>query len=112
MNDGSIGFIFFAIAVGGVILYFVTRIARFGGFKAAMFGARIERTVGEVSGSGGKWMSTTIRVHRLEGEPDKAVGLELVQKSPGSWSMQPYSLSAGEASKLVQLVQSALQRRA
>ncbi len=110
MNDGSIGLIFFAIAAGGVILYFVTRIVRYGGFKAAMFGARIERTVGEVYGSGSKFMGSTIRVHVLEGDAEKAIGLEVVQKGPGAYSMQPCSLSASEASKLVQLIQSALSR--
>ncbi|HKB98022.1 MAG TPA: hypothetical protein VKD23_04465 [Terriglobales bacterium] len=39
--------IFFAV-FAGVIGFFVYRMFRHGGFKAAMFGARIERTVGEV----------------------------------------------------------------
>lgn len=109
MSDDSIGFVVFAVVGGAVVLYFLSRVLRFGGFRAAMFGARIGHTVGEVYGSAGKWMGTTLRVHTLEGSEDgRAVGLEIVSKGPGSYSMSPLSLSAVEATKLVTLLQSAL----
>ena len=51
---------FFAVAV-----YFVYRSIRHAGFKAAMFGARIDRTVGEVNGEKRGPMSVALKVHDM-----------------------------------------------
>lgn len=93
----------------GIIGYFIFRMARYGGFKAAMFGAKIEKTLGEVEGQRQTLMSLRLKVHLLEGSPsEKTVGLELVAKSVASYQMMPITLSAAEAKKLVSLLQSAI----
>ena len=101
-------FIFFAVffLVAGS---FVVKIVKHGGFKAAMFGAPIESTVGEVSGAGGKLMKLAVKVHRLGGgSSEKAIGLEFAAKSFASYQMLPVTLSRAEAQHLSQLLQSAL----
>lgn len=93
----------------GIVGYFIFRMARYGGFKAAMFGAKIEKTLGEVEGRRQTLMSLRLKVHLLEGNPsEKAVGLELVAKGVASYQMMPITLSAAEAKKLVALLQSAI----
>jgi hypothetical protein len=79
-----------------------------GGFKAAMFGAGIKNTVGEVSGSGPKIMNLSLKVHELDKSPKRAVGLELVSKSIGSYQMTPITLSVSEARKLSELINNAV----
>jgi len=60
------------------------------------------------SGAGTLRMTTLIRVHVLDGGPDKAVGLELVAKSFASYQMIPITLSTREARDLVRHLQSAV----
>ncbi len=95
-------FIIFAI----VMATFLFKAFKHGGFKAAMFGAGINRTVGEVSGSGPKLMKLSLKVHELDNEQDKAVGLELVAKSFASYQMTPIALSVKEAKKLAEMLNS------
>jgi hypothetical protein len=105
--DAVIPYLFFAVfaAVAGS---FIVKIVRHGGFRAALFGAPLERTVGEVRGGGTRFMNIAVRVHVLGGgEAEKAVGLELVAKSFASYQMTPVTLSAAEARKLALLLQSA-----
>jgi hypothetical protein len=109
--EGFFPFVFFAVffLVGGS---FVAKIIKHGGFKAAMFGAPIESTVGEVTGSGGKLMHLSVKVHRLGGgSPEKTIGLEFAAKSFASYQMLPVTLSKVEAQRLSQLLQSALAGR-
>jgi len=96
---------FFALVVGS----FAYKIFKNGGFKAAMFGAPIRRTEGEVEGtSSSRIMSVTVRVHVLGGDsPDKKVGLEFVAKSFASYQMLPVALSTVETRKLIALLESA-----
>lgn len=93
-------FAVFALVIGS----FVFKILKHGGFKAAMFGAGIKSTAGEVSGSGQKLMRLTLRVHELDASPDRAIGIELVAKSIASYQMMPITLSASEAKKLTELI--------
>ena len=93
---------------GAVAAYFAFKFFKFGGLKGAMFGARIERTVGEAAGSDGNVMKTLVRVHVLDGGPDKAVGLEFVAKSFASYQMVPITLSDREARDLIRHLLSAL----
>src|SRR5262249_38076441 len=99
--------VFFAV-IGAIAVYFAFRFFKFGGFKGAMFGARIERTVGEAEGSSGNLTTTLVRVHVLGGGPDKAVGLEFVTKSFASYQMVPITLSDSEARDLIRHLQSAV----
>ena len=71
-----------------------------------MFGAAIQRTVGEVTDS--RLSSVAAKVHILDGAPDKAVGLELHVKAFGSTMQRfPLSLSASETKKLITLLEAA-----
>src|SRR5437763_16745827 len=103
-DTGSL--IFFAIfaAIVGTFLY---RILKYGGFKAAMFGGHIERTVGEVRGTG-RVANVKRRVHALSGGgEDRAVGVELVATTIGSYQMLPITLSVEGAQELNDLLKEA-----
>jgi len=70
-------FVIFAAIVG----YFAYQVIRHGGFKAAMFGARIEHTVGEVIGEKKGPMNVALKVHALRrNESERLIGIELVAK--------------------------------
>ena len=105
--ESAFPFMFFAVfaLVAGSLIY---KLFKHGGLKAAMFGAPIAHTVGEVEGGGVRFMSMTVKVHTLGGgSPEKAIGLEFVAKSIASYQMMPVTLSAAEAKKLAILLQSA-----
>lgn len=76
-----------------------------------MFGASIERTLGEVAGDGMKLMNVGIKVHKLGGGREKAVGVELVAKSFASYQMIPVTLSAAEAKKLIAFLEKATEQQ-
>ena len=98
----------FWVAFAGIALFFVFRIVRHGGLKAAMFGAKIERTVGEVQGERQAGVRTQLKVHALSGTSgERAIGIEFVAKSPLSYSMVQITLSPSEAQRLALLLQSA-----
>lgn len=103
-DPGLIIFLVFFLLIGG---RFFLKFMKFGGFKAAMFGAPIERTMGEAEGTGSGMMNISVKVHRLGGGPERAVGLEFVAKSFASYQMLPVALSAAEAKKLNQLLDAA-----
>jgi len=105
MDTPSLVFLAVFIAIAG---YLVFRFVKFGGIKAALFGARIERTVGEALASGGKIIKGVVRVHVLDGGPDKAVGLEFVAKSFVSYQMLLLSLSESEARNLIRFLENAI----
>ncbi|MFH1009931.1 MAG: hypothetical protein V1784_01690 [bacterium] len=108
MDSDSAGKLFFFAIFALVAGYFIFGLIKYGGFKAAMFGAIIERTVGEVSGGGFKFGSIVLRVHTLNSDsPEKAVGLEVITKSIASYHMMPITLSGPETTRLAALLQSA-----
>src|SRR5687768_17521071 len=95
---------FFLVVIG--FLAYTT--IKHGGFKGAMFGAKIRQFHGEVSSSSVMLMTVLVRVHSLDGgSPAKAVGLELVAKSIGSQSLTPIVLSKESARKLAALLETA-----
>jgi ribosomal protein S28E/S33 len=106
MQDwGGTIFWIFLVSLG---LFFLFRIVRYGGFKGAMFGANIERTLGEVQGQSvaGSW--TTVKVHVLSSESKaRTVGIEVIGKSIASYQVTPIKLSSIEAQRLASLLQSA-----
>jgi hypothetical protein len=98
-------FIIFAAFVG----FFLYRIIRHGGFKAGMFGARIDRTVGEVGGEKQGPVSIALKVHILRRDPtEKLVGVEFVAKSFASYQMMPVTLSISQAQQLASLLNEAV----
>ena len=93
----------FALVIGWLVL----RIVKYG-FKGSIFGASVERTVGEVSPAASKLLRTRIKVHQLGGDPEqKAVGLEFVVFLGST----PCSLSVAEARELIALLESATRGR-
>ncbi len=105
--ESSFDTVFFII-FGLIVATFLFKMFKHGGFKGAMFGASIKNTIGEVAGSGSKIMKLSLKVHELDDETqEKAVGLELVAKSLGSFQMTPIALSVSEAKKLAELLNSA-----
>ncbi len=104
LGPGTLFFLVFAAVVG----YLVYRVLQHGGIKAAMFGARIERTVGEVPGERQFGMNVVLKVHALRrDDSEKLVGLELVAKSFLSYEMTPITLSVHQAQQLASLLQNA-----
>jgi hypothetical protein len=95
----------FALIVGSFVFF---KFLKFGGIKAAMFGASIERTIGEVRASKGRIVKAMVKVHVLDGGPHKAVGLEVVAKSFASYRMVPITLSEGEARNLIRFLETAV----
>lgn len=97
-------FAMFALVVGSLIY----RSVRHGGLKGAMFGAKIERTLGQVDCGGVRFGSMSLKVHALsENSRGKVIGIEMVAKTLTSYEMMPISLSASEAKRLAALLQAA-----
>jgi hypothetical protein len=91
----------------GVLGFFALNIVRRGGFKAAMFNARIASTLGEVDAKGPKLVGQRLKVHALERDGEVLVGIEVVSKTVMSWEMLPVVLSRHEARRLAVLLQQA-----
>jgi hypothetical protein len=106
--DYAVETLFYALCVA-IAGYFVYRMIRHGGFKAAMFGAHIDRTVGEVTGENKGSLSVTLKVHVLRRDPgEKLVGVELVAKTFASYQMMPVTLSVLQAQQLASFLQEAV----
>jgi hypothetical protein len=102
---GTLFFVVFAVVVG----YFGYRMLRHGGFKAALFGARIESTVGEVAAERQGPMRVAFKVHALRRDnSEKLVGIELIAKGFASYQMTPITLSVHQAQQLASLLQNAI----
>jgi hypothetical protein len=98
----------FFVVFAAIVVYGGYRVMRHGGFKAAMFGARIEHTVGEVAGERQGSMNVALKVHALRrDDSEKLVGIELVAKSIASYKMMPITLSVNQALQLASLLQNA-----
>ena len=101
--------IFFAVFFS-IVAYFASSVIRHGGFKGAMFGAKILSSVGEISLAKRGLVSQKLRVHILDSDDpaDRSVGLELKSSGPGAWSMTPIGLSSSEARRLISLLEEAI----
>ena len=100
--------ILFVVVLALIVGSFVFKFLKFGGIKAAMFGASIEATIGEARASTGRIVKAVVKVHVLDGGPDKAVGLEFVAKSFASYQMLPVTLSESEARNLIRFLETAV----
>jgi hypothetical protein len=99
---------FFA-ALAAIVIFFGYRVYRHGGFKGAMFGARIDHTVGEVGGEKQGPLKVVLRVHALRRDDSESlIGIELVAKSLAIYQMMPITLSLPQARQLVSLLQNAV----
>ena len=103
--------VLFWLIFAGVIGFFLFNIVRRGGFKPALFNARISDTLGEVEASAPKLTSQNVKVHTLDRDGQTLVGIEVTSKGIGSWEMLPLVLSQEQASELSQLLQQAARRK-
>src|SRR5262245_10561701 len=105
LSPGTLFFIAFAAMVGS----FVYRMIRIGVLKDAIFGARIESTVGEVRSESQGFMNVALKVHALRLEnSEKRVGIELVAKTFLSYQMTPITLSVHQAEQLASFLHDAI----
>ncbi len=103
MDDFSA--MFFWLVFGGLFVLFAFNIIRRGGFKGAIFNARVARTVGEVEGEGPVLAKARVKVHLLEKNAERMIGLEFVSTSLASYEMMPLMLSASETRKLITVLE-------
>jgi len=98
-----------AVPIVGLAGYFLLRIIRSGGVKAALFVAPIEHTIGEVQAQGLKFMRIVLRVHKLRTtDTDRMVALEVTAKGFLSYNITPATLSIAQPQNLVNLLQQAI----
>lgn len=103
MDDFSA--MFFWLVLGGFAVLFVFNIIRRGDFKGALFNARVAQTVGEVHGEGPVLAKARVKVHLLEKDAERLIGLEFVSTSIASYEMMPLTLSPAEARKLISVLE-------
>jgi len=99
-------FVAIAALVVGPLLY---RMVKYRSFSAAMLGAPIRSTVGEIALQGSGISSSVLRVHAL-GPADgseRSVGLQLVSKAPLGASTVPIKLTLEQAQELSGLLKNA-----
>ncbi len=87
-----------------VVGYLAVRLIRFRGLRGALVGARISETIGEARGPASRLSPSLVRVHRLDGAPERAVGVELTTGE----SMMITALSREEARRLANLLNAAI----
>jgi hypothetical protein len=81
MNFDNVALLFFGLmGVGGA--YLAGRIVRYGGLRGAMFGARVDRTIGVLELGRRGTRQQRVRVHRLEGAHAGSPGVAIDGTSP------------------------------
>jgi hypothetical protein len=102
--------IVFFVVFGAIVAYSLYAIFRHGGFKGAMFGAKISSSIGEVSTKTRGVGSQKLKVHLLDVEdPTKPrVGIELTSSTPLSWNTVPIKLSDASVRELISLLEQSL----
>jgi hypothetical protein len=98
------------ILVGLSLLYFGWKWYRYGSFTGATLGARIARTVGEITLSSSTIASVVLKINILETNPGTSpqIALVLISKAlPFAASMTPIKLSQVQAKHLADLLQKA-----
>jgi hypothetical protein len=110
MNPTNVVF----VIVGLAVLSLIVKLVRNRGFKGAMFGAPVQRLVGEIElrPRPRVMMTTTVKVHALEpSDPSRGpdVGIEVTRSAPLAWTMSPVSLTKSEARELAELLARAAQ---
>lgn len=102
--------IVFFIVLGGIVAYFLYSMFRHGGFKGAMFGARISSSIGEVATVTRGLGSQKLKVHLLEVDDPTGphVGIELTSSTALSWNTVPIKLSDAGVRELISLLEQSL----
>ena len=92
--------------LAALFFIFIYRLVFRGGIKELLFGAPIKSTVGEFEIFRDRnFINAKIKVHTLNGKPNKSIGIELVTKSFASYRTTPISLSKSEAKRLIELLE-------
>ncbi len=94
----------FFVVFAGIAGYFVYRYVKYDGFRGALYGSAITRTVGEVELLGSSSTTTTLRVHLLE---DGRIILEVSSRATMAATLHGYPMTVGNAGELVELLQQA-----
>jgi hypothetical protein len=83
------------LILGAPALYLLFTVVRNRGFRGAMFGAPVTRTVGEIDLGRRRMVRTTARAYLLEsGSPSAPeIGLEFSSKRFGRWNVFPLALT-------------------
>ena len=95
-QDGTWFWIIFALFAGGMLYRVVTK-----GWKGALFNARIAKSYGTIEEEGNAFAGGRLRVHLLETDHERKIGIELVFTSWLSWQMMPVKLSKANARQLI-----------
>jgi hypothetical protein len=108
MNFDSLFDKLFWVVFVGILASFAWKMWKNGGLRGAMFGSKVERLIGEVTGERSAMHSLKVRVHKLEGAEGKGIiGVEIVAKSVASYQMTPITLSRDAALQLAEHLRTA-----
>ncbi len=92
---------FVFVVFGLVAAHLLYKVVRNRGFRGAMFGAPVGRTVGEIALRSRGLVQCRLKVHTLIASSNAPqIGLEIAHSTVGSWHMTPVSLTADEARQL------------
>src|SRR5437016_1665996 len=102
-------FAVFALFAG----FFIYRVITRGGFKGAMFNATIEKTYGtiEQESAASGFMGGRLKIHRLDADGTRKVGIEVLNSSYLSWQMIPVKLSKENTRRLIDALKDAVEDR-
>jgi hypothetical protein len=93
-----------ALFIGILLAVGVHQLVIHGGFRGALFGARIRSTVGEMDLDGSGFTKRKLLIYRLEPGSAAHIGIELRQRTLGSYQVEGISLSKSQARTLCQLL--------
>lgn len=101
--------IIFILPFALVFWYLLVRVIKYGGFKGGLFGAKVESTVGEVSGITQMWFTkAAMKIDVLKNDDwTKDIGIGIVQKSFLSYKMTWISFKKSDVKKMIALLQDA-----
>jgi hypothetical protein len=101
-------YLFFAV-FALVWVHLLYQVVKNRGFRGAMFGAPVARTIGELDLGRRGIVRTRLKVHCLEQRDDLLpnIGVEFVHTTFGSFAMSPLSLTRDQANTLSALLSQA-----
>lgn len=104
---------FFFVVFFAIVAFIGFRLVKYRGLKGAVFGARVLHTVGELEPpSTMGFMKTRLKIHVLDSDvTDRAIGVEQITSSVGSWQMTGFTLSVAQAQELIGLLQLAISQQ-
>jgi hypothetical protein len=104
MDFDSPGIIIFSLIA--VVFFYMLYQFSTKGFKGAVLGGRIVKTIGEVQKTH-SFATETLRIHVVDRNGEKCVGIELSHFAYLSYSMTGLSISRSDARRLADMIQAA-----